>query len=313
MKIEIKAHQLFKAIKREMDNCEEAFAEKPEVLAAKTLFGSNNDKIGVHLSQLLRPVATVRFPRQDSVSRMRKTFTQMIGIGLILATSQNNQPLIEMLHNYYLQRRRCTAYQLYEFATHVLEELTKMQELAADNGLTAVKLAALTLTVKEYGETLENTGFQLSDRRKSWLELKNLIKENRRLLRLQLDPFVRYIEDEYPEFFNNYTFLRKRKPSKASTEIPEELVEIAGTVTDSITGLPVANATINIVDFGMIATTDADGCYILDELEAGAYVVNCFANNYQVPEAVTFTAEAGESLVVDFSLTPVAPEAPATE
>lgn len=310
MKIEINIHQQFRAIRREMDNCEEAFAEKTEVLAARAAFGSNTDKIGDTLSQLLRPVSTVRFPKQDSEIRMRKTLMQMIGIGLTLATSQNNQPLIFTLQNYYSQWRRCSAYQLYEFSMHVLNELTNMQVLAADNGLTAEKLDVLRLTVKEYGETLESTGFLLSDRRKSRQDLKNLIKENRRLLRFQLDPYVRFIEDDYPVFYSSYMFLRKRKRSKPGTATPEELVDIAGTVTDSITGFPVANATINIVEFGLLATTDADGCYILDELEAGTYLVHCYAGSYQVPMAVSVTAEAGESLVIDFSLTPAITEEP---
>jgi hypothetical protein len=97
MRNKINAHQRFKAIYREMDKAEAAFAEKPEVLAAKNSFEANNNKIGEHLSQLMRPVSTVRSPKQDSESRMRKSLSQMIGIGLAMATSQDNQPLIATL------------------------------------------------------------------------------------------------------------------------------------------------------------------------------------------------------------------------
>jgi hypothetical protein len=312
MKKEVNYHQRFKAINREMNNYELAFAEKPEIMAAKALFGSNNDKIGEILSQLLRPVSTVRSPKQDSENRMRKALWQMIGIGLTLATSQDNQPLLTTLKTYDAQRNRCSAYQLYEISLHVYDELSKVQELAAGNGLTEEKLAAFQQKVQEYVETLDSNGFQLSDRRKSRQELKTLIKANNHLLRFQLDTFVRFVEDEYLELFTNYMFLRKRKSSKSKpgTTI-EEPAEIAGTVTDSVTGFPVANATINIVDFNLIATTDADGCYILDELEAGTYLIHCYAGNYLVPDAVSITADAGESLVVDFSLSPVVADAPA--
>jgi len=313
MRYEINVHQRFKGIKREMDAAETAFADKPEVLAAKAAFGSNTDTIGEYLSQLMRPVSTVRSPKLDSEIRMRKSLSQMIGIGLTLATSQDNQPLIATLKTYNKMWKRCSAYQLYEISLHTHEELAKVQEIATDNGLTEEKLAAFLLQVQDYGEALDTNGFLLSDRRKCRQEIRKLIKANNYLLRMQLDPFARYIQDDYPVFFYNYMFLRKHKPSKPSTELPVEPAEIAGTVTDSVTGFPIANATINIVDYGLIATTDADGCYILDELEVGAYVVNCYATNYQVPEAVSFTAEAGESLVVDFSLTPAIPEPPATE
>lgn len=142
--------------------------------------------------------------------------------------------------------------------------------------------------------------------------LKDLITANHHVLRMQLDSFVRFAEEDHPELYHGYMFLRKRKSAKTKTGTMEaDPVEITGTVTDSVTGFPIANATINIVDYDLIATTDADGCYILDELEAGTYFVHCYANNYQVPEAISLTAVAGESLVVDFLLSPAITEEPA--
>jgi hypothetical protein len=306
MRIEINAHQRFKAIYREMDKSEAAFAEKPEVLAAKTSFGANNNKIGEHLSQLMRPVSTVRGPKQDSENRMRKTLSQMIGIGLALATSQDNQPLISTFRNYEQLWRRCSAYQLYETSLHTYDELIKFQELAAGNGLTEEKLSAFQQKIQDYGETLDSTGFQLSDRRKSRKELKELISANHHILRMQLDKFVRFVEEDYPELFRNYMFLRKRKSSKSKPDSTTgEPAEITGTVTNSATGLPVPNATINIIDYNLIALTDIDGCYVIEDLEPGTYLIHCYAGNFQVPDAVTITAESNDSLVVDFSLLPV--------
>lgn len=305
MRNEINIHQRFKSVSRVMENSKEAFAEKPEVLVAKTSFNTNNDKIGETLSQLLRPVSTVRIVKQDSEKRMRRSLSQMIGIGMTLATSQDNQTLLSMLVNYNLVWKRCSAYQLYEISVHVQSEITKIQELAAGNGLTEEKLAAFQQKIQEYGETLDSNGFLLSDRRKSRQDLKNLIKDNNRLLRQQLDPFVLFAQDDHPELYSHYMFLRKRKPSKSKPRNPaDDPAEIAGTVTDSITGYPIANATINIVDYDLMTTTDSDGCYILDELEATTYLVSCYASNYQVPEAISVTAAMGDSLVVDFSLTP---------
>jgi len=287
MRNAINAHQRFKAIYREMDNAEAAFAEKPEVLAAKNSFGSNNNKIGEHLSQLMRPVSTVRSPKQDSENRMRKSLSQMIGIGLTLATSQDNQPLISTFQNYEQLWRRCSAYQLYEISLHTHEELNKVQELAAGNGLTEEKLSAFLVKIQDYGETLDSTGFQLSDRRKSRKDLKELISANHHILRMQLDKYVRFVEEEYPELFHNYMFLRKRKSSKSKTvSTSGDPAEIAGTVTNSATGLPIPNATINVVDYSMIALTDTDGCYSLEDLEPGTYLVHCYAGSFQVPDAV---------------------------
>lgn len=308
MKTEINIHQRFKSLSRAMDNYEEAFAEKTEVQSARAAFESNNTKIGEILSQLLRPVAMVRNPKKDSEKRMRRSLSQLIGIGISLAKSQDNQPLLSMFKSYDQLWRRCSAYQLYEISLHVHDELEKLQEIATVNGLTADKLAAFKLTARDYGETLDTNNFLLVDRRKNRQDLKKLIKENNQLLRLQLDTFVRFAEDDYPGLFSNYMFLRKRKQGKAKPgSINDDPAEITGTVTDSVTGYPLGNATINIVDYELITTTDSDGCYIIDELAAGTYTVHCYAINYQVPEAVVLTAENGDSLVVDFALTPLPP------
>lgn len=306
MKTEINNLQRFKAISREMDNNNAAFEGKTEVLAARTAFGNNNEKIGEYLAQLLRPVATVRSIKQDSVKRMRKSISQLIGIGLTLATSQDNQPLIAMLRNYDIQWKRCPAYQLHEMGMHLHDELSKLEILATGNGLTEEKLSAFLQQVQTYNVTVDTIGFQLSDRRKCRQDLKALIKENNQLLRMQLDTFVRFSEEEYPELFSNYMFLRKSKSSKPKPgESPEELADISGTVTDSITGLPVANAIINIVDYEIIVKTDADGYFELEEVIPGNGLVNCYASNYRVPEAVAYSAAPGDSIVVDFALSPV--------
>jgi hypothetical protein len=309
MKKEINTLQRFKAISRVMETYAAAFEEKNEVQTARNAFGSNNEKIGELFALLLRPVATVRSPRQDSERRMRKALSQMIGIGLTLATSQDNQPLIAMLRNYDTQWKRGPAYQLHEIGMHVYDELSKLQPLAIGNGLTEEKMTAFLQMAQAYTETVDSTGFQLSDRRKCRLDLKSYIKANNQLLRLQLDTFVRFSEDEYPELFSNYMFLRKRKSSKSKpVSLTDEPAEISGTVTNSATGLPVPNATINIIDYNLIALTDIDGCFVIDDLEPGTYLVHCYAANFQVPDAVTATAEPDDSLVIDFSLQPVPAE-----
>jgi hypothetical protein len=304
MKIEINFHQRFKAITYQLDKYAEAFAGKPEILAAKTEFVNNTNLIGESLSQLMRPVSTVRSPKQDSEKRMRKCLSQMIGMGLTLATAADNQPLLLLLRTYDKQWQKCGAKKLYEFSLHVYEELVNIQKQANANGLTTEKLSDFQQKVQAYGETLDSTSFQLSDRRKKRQDLRVLIKSNNRILRLQIGMYIRFVQDEYPELYNSYTFLRERKSSKKSSVSEEEPAEIMGTVTDSVTGLPIANANISIVEHNAIETTDADGCYVLEEIPAGTCRVRCYANNYEVPDAFTVKAAPGECLVVDFALKP---------
>jgi len=82
--------------------------------------------------------------------------------------------------------------------------------------------------------------------------------------------------------------------------------DISGVITDRLTGLPIANVIINLPEHETAYTTDVDGYYLIDEIEAGPYTVSCHASGYDVPEQVTIKLSAGESVIIDFSLVPTA-------
>ena len=311
LKKEIEKHQQFKAVGFVMDKNAEAFAEKPDILAAKVAFVANTSLIGSKLSQLIRPVSTVIFPKIDSESRMRLSLSRMIAFGISLATSQDLKPMLLTLKRYNLRWRRCSAYQLYEIALHVHELLNAIAGVAADNGLTAEKLAEFKTSVDSFGETLDLNGTNLSDRRKTWQDLKKLISANNHLLRHQLDPFIHFLGEESPVLNSEYMFIRKRKRKNAGKANAAQLCDISGTVTDSLTGEYLSNAIINLISPESIVETDEDGYYLLDELAAGEYTITCHLTGYEVPSDAKVTAAAGESLVVNFVLVPI--QVPATE
>jgi hypothetical protein len=314
MKTEIEKHQQFKAIGFVLENHAADFEEKPDMQSAKVAFMANTTQIGEILSQLMRPVATVRSPKIDSESRLRKEVSKMIGIGMSIAEGQNNQVLLETLRNYDTQWRRCSAYQLYENSLHVHEELSMLNELASGNGLTSEKLAGFRSMVDSFGETLDITGIRLTDRRRNRKNIRVLIKASNRILRIQLDTYIRFLEDESPGLYNEYMFLRKRKRKRPGNSEAAQLCDISGTVTDSVTGLPLPNAVITLLSPETVVQSDEDGYYLLDELQAAECTITCHLPDYEVPDEEKVTIAAGESLVVDFSLTPVSlpEETPAT-
>ena len=75
--------------------------------------------------------------------------------------------------------------------------------------------------------------------------------------------------------------------------------------------MPLANAVINLLTPETIETTDEDGVYMIEELEAGDYTLSCHMEGYEVPAAITVTAAAGENPVVDFALVPAQQQAAA--
>jgi hypothetical protein len=307
LKKEIEKHQHFKAVGFVVEKNADAFAEKPDIQAAKDAFVANTTLIGGKLSQLIRPVSTVISPKIDRESRIRLSLSRMIAFGISLATCQDLQPMLLTFKGYNLRWSRCSAYQLFEIALHVYELLNSVAVAAADNGLTAVKLAEFKTSVHSFGETLDLNGSNLSDRHKSWQDLKKLISVNNSLLRHQLVPFVHFLGDETPVLNSEYMFLRKRKRKRTGTTDAVQLCDITGTVTNSLTGEPLANAIINLLTPETIVETDEDGYYIIGDMEPGEYAFTCHLPGYEVPAEAKVTAVAGESLVVNFDLVPVQP------
>lgn len=307
MRTIISKHQRIKAICRVMNNYPQAFEEKAKALEMKNGFNLQSDGLSELISKLLRPASTIHRPKQDSQQKLRAAVMENIGMGILMATDLENMPLLDILKVYKSKVAVVSAYRLYEMAVHVAEELEHNAALAVDFGITAEKLAAFNTQIADFGETLDNTGAKLTDRKSGRRELSKQMRQCSKTIRLQLDPFIEYNEKEFPELFKDYMLVRgsRKRRKKAVTSDPAT-GEISGVITDSVSGLPLANVTINLVEQEAVFTTDADGYYLIDELEAGTYTVTCHTSGYDVPQAVTCELTADESLVIDFTLVPAA-------
>jgi hypothetical protein len=75
-------------------------------------------------------------------------------------------------------------------------------------------------------------------------------------------------------FFREYKIARRSNiHQKPNTATAETLTEITGTVTDSLTGEPIANATVDIADRVLLVVTDLDGYFLIDDLPEGDYLL----------------------------------------
>ncbi|MDO8898278.1 MAG: carboxypeptidase-like regulatory domain-containing protein, partial [Bacteroidales bacterium] len=124
-------------------------------------------------------------------------------------------------------------------------------------------------------------------------------------------PLASFLESSQPSFYGEYMLLRGRR-SRMKKRSSSQLngVEILGTVTKAGTNEAISGAVINIIGHDLVNTTDIDGYYLFDELPATEFVISCHCQGYQLPEQVVATASQGESLVVNFVLTPVLPSEP---
>jgi uncharacterized protein (TIGR02145 family) len=80
---------------------------------------------------------------------------------------------------------------------------------------------------------------------------------------------------------------------------------MSGTVTDSITAMPIEGAAVEIVGAGLTAVTLADGSYLIDQIPVGNYTAEVAAAGYFDAAPYSFTVQFGQTTQVDFNLVPV--------
>jgi hypothetical protein len=295
----------YRTIARVIDNNTVAFEGFAEIIATRDRFFSKMTRINELFSELSIPLSELYGGKRDSEARLRSALKQAIGTGITVALRQNNVPLLEALRRYKSNVFVTTQHELPEVATRVYNELVNSGETALNLGLTTEKLNELQELTNAFRETMEITDYNMSSRKNSRSTLSTLVSECNIILRDEIDAFVDQCRDSNPEFYSAYATARGTKHRrKRRNNVNTELSEITGTVTDGATGLPLANAVINLASPETIVYTDDDGVYVLEELEAADYTVSCHMNGYDVPTDVTVTAAAGDSLVMDFALTP---------
>jgi formylglycine-generating enzyme required for sulfatase activity len=80
---------------------------------------------------------------------------------------------------------------------------------------------------------------------------------------------------------------------------------MSGTVTDSITAMPIEGAAVEIAGAGLTAVTLADGSYLIDQIPVGNYTAEVAAAGYFDAAPYSFTVQFGQTTQVDFNLVPV--------
>ncbi|MDH5202742.1 MAG: FG-GAP-like repeat-containing protein, partial [Nitrospirota bacterium] len=83
---------------------------------------------------------------------------------------------------------------------------------------------------------------------------------------------------------------------------------ITGTVTDSVTGLPLSNVTITVTDsFGThLTTTDSNGGYTVSGLTSGSFTATFVKSGY-IQQTFNGSINAGQTLTINVQLTPLSP------
>jgi hypothetical protein len=177
-------------------------------------------------------------------------------------------------------------------------------EEAAAFGFSPERISLLQQLAAEAEGKRDNSSVSQAMRRVDRKKLQSLLTEARALLNGELDWIIADYRLSAPVMHERYHMLRqRRKGIKSSAEV---FTDVSGMVTHAITGDAIANAQLLLVNAaGFETTTGADGYFLIDGLDPGAYQLRCMATGYDGVNDVAFSIQKGESLQINFGLSPI--------
>lgn len=302
-------NQKFKAIHRVLEANNEAFDGKTEVIAAVQNFNELNTQMSALITELAMPIKSVYLKRVKSRKALVNEFGNTLNIGIVFASRSGDEVLLNTLKSFSRKYRSVSTNEMIEFANYFIAILSARLEEAAAVGISQEIIDQLQAKADQFADDAEGVAMVLGDRRKRRMQCKQLIKDANLLLRDDLDRFVSYHAKTHPDLsfaYNRVRWSRRRRVTNINLPTTSD---ISGMVKDALTGLPIAGATLNLIEHAHAITADVDGYYLFDELEAGEFTLTCHATGYEVPESVIINLDDNDSLIHNFTLTPVSTEA----
>lgn len=308
MKREITYIQKIMAIKRVLENHSSVFDGKPNAIAFKDRFFSKSLELSNRINSLVRPVHSFYADRKRHRENLSNQLLLMTDFGIMLAKGTNNTAMLATFTNYKKRLKSLSASMMLQMALDELNLLNAHISESEALGLESNYKDSFQELLDGYKLAYDTAQNLLDDRRSEREAVNSLIKECNSILRYELDHFVRFNAATHQTLAQNYQRLRRAKRSRSKTaKSLDEASDIVGTVSDTSTGLPVAGATIRLIEQGWSITTGVDGDFLYDDLPEGQFTLSCHASGYEVPETASIEIGLNDHVVWNFQLTKLTP------
>lgn len=261
-----------------------------------------NQAIGAHAS-LMVPARLHQRQVADQREQLRIETVTLLGRGLAVAEVLNNPLLLETFRVYIRQTKRAGTFQLLQLADIAIQHITDNQVVADGLGLTTDYINLVRNRLADFNSQQQKTSMLYAGRKVDRLKINRLLHELHLLLTLHIDPAVAMHTNREGDFYEQWRNLRKTVRHRKRAEKDTTLSSVLGTVTDAVTGKPLQGALVSVVEQQCVATTDADGMYLIEGLLPGQLTIACTLNGYVVAENQRNEISESEELEVNFSLT----------
>ncbi len=294
----------FKAIQRVLEVNQTAFEGKAQALEVRQNFADIAAEMSSLITDLTVPLTSVYYTRKTNRKELIAALGHMLQIGLMFASREGDQVLLNTLRDFKRRYVSVSTNEVIQFSYYFIGKINEKLEKAAEVGISAEAVQAFQNKTDAYQDSVVAVSDILADRQSRRIKVNELIQQGTKILLNDIDRFVSYNATNFPELNFAYNRVRWSRHRRSSAQTLPAESDISGAVTDSSTGLPVAGATLNLIEHAHAITSDNDGYYIFDDLEEGEYTVTCHATGYQVPDPFVLSLSANESVIHNFALKP---------
>ncbi len=285
-----------------LKSAEQLFALYPADAARLTEFENKlNEAVSAYSNSLI-PASVYQKQLRDQRELLRTEAVNLIERGLAVAGELNDVLMLETLRAYSRQSKRAATYELLQITELVCKSLTDHQSAADALGLTASYIAAVRNKLQSFSNQQEQKTRLYAGRKVDRAKLNVLLHELHVMLLLYIDPAVTMHTQQQGDFYAQWKNLRAVVRHRKKAASTSQLSNVIGTVTDAATGKAVAGALITVVEQQGVATSDADGMYLIEGLLPGWITIGCMATGYAVPVNQRYEIHENEELEVDIEL-----------
>jgi len=174
-----------------------------------------------------------------------------------------------------------------------------------DYGISPADLTNLDATITVFDAIIPASQQEIDDHKDLMETINALVKEGLSLMKLKMDRVVKVAADANPDFSSHYfkaraidDFVGKRRKVKPITGTGILL----GTVTNSVDGSVIEEATVMIVELNLVVTTDEDGAYYFESVPVGKYTVRVTAATYLENTVKNVDITKDSEVTLDFAL-----------
>lgn len=212
------------------------------------------------------------------------------------ATTQGDNALFELVDYTKTDLRQAgdtvlpsSAQAIHDAASGVVANLT-------DYGVTAADLADFQQRIDDYTALIGAPRTAIAEQKAQNERLAGLFDRGDSLLKGTMDNLMIRFQTQKPVFFSEYTTARQ------IVDAGIRHTTLKGKVTDAVTGNPLYNVKVTIVELNKSVNTGVDGVYGIQEFKGGVYTIKAEMPGYQTTTIDTVEIPRGAGVELSFQL-----------